>query len=116
MGPGLDASLLTLRYRDKRELLARVGREFVLSVPLQLEALEAGLAGGDLAVCERVAHTLKGNAAMFGAGAMRAIASRLEAAAAADEIETARSLAPALFEACQAVIRHMEAMLAGLEG
>ncbi|MYL81618.1 PAS domain-containing protein [Desulfovibrio aerotolerans] len=115
LGPIIDTDALAALYRGKVGLLTRVGREFVSSVPEQLEALSAAMGQGDLAVCERVAHTLKGNAAMFGAGAMRTLAAEAELAAAAGDVELVRTLAPALTDACQAVATGMGEFLCRLE-
>jgi len=113
---GLDLGGLALRYRDKRELLARVGREFLASIPRQITALDKALDDTDLAVCERVAHTLKGNAAMFGAGDMRALAAQAEAAAAVGDIAAVQGLRDPLVAACQLVTENMETFLSRLEG
>jgi PAS domain S-box-containing protein len=112
----LDTDVLFNQYRNKTRLLTKVGREFVASVPEQLASLEAALRAGDMQVCERVAHTLKGNAAMFGAATMRALAAEAEIAAAAGDAEKFTSLVPALFEACQAVVVGMEEFLRRMEG
>ncbi len=112
----LDTASLFAQYRHKAGLLARVGREFLSSVPEQLQALEAALGHNDLSVCERVAHTLKGNAAMFGAAAMRSLAAEVEKAAAEGDAAQVQALWPALAQACQSVLRHMGAFLGRLEG
>lgn len=111
----LDIGELALRYRDKRELLIRVGREFLASVPRQIERLDKALDVNDLAVCERVAHTLKGNAAMFGAGIMRGLAAQAEVAAATGDAGKARDLREPLVAACRAVTENMQAFLSSLE-
>jgi len=103
-------------HRARSELMARVGREFQISVPQQLATLETALRDSDLTVCERVAHTLKGNAAMFGAAAMRAAAARAEAAAANGDIRAVRAVAPSLAEACRAVVDNMDTFLSRLGG
>ncbi len=114
-GPSLagviDTEELFKQYRDKTGLLVRVGREFVASVPEQLENLDAALHQGDMRVCERVAHTLKGNAAMFGAKTMRALAADMEIAAAVDDAGKVVALVPGLREACRAVVADMDAFL-----
>ena len=114
-GP-LDTSELFKFYRNKTGLLVRVGREFIVSVPEQLEALEAALGEGDLRVCERVAHTLKGNAAMFGAGTMRALAADLETAAASDDADKVRDLVPGLRDACLEALAGMDDFLRLMSG
>ncbi len=110
----LDIRGLSAQYRDKRGLLTRVGREFIASVPEQLASLETAVREGDLGVCERVAHTLKGNAAMFGASAMRALAAEAEAAAASGDTGKVGMLTPALADACRAVVTGMDEYLGRL--
>jgi PAS domain S-box-containing protein len=110
-GTSLDTDRLACQYRNKTELFARVAREFLLSVPQQLDTLETAVGRGDVAVCERVAHTLKGNAAMFGAEAMREVAARAEDAAASGDMATVRRLAGELGQACRTVLVDLEAYL-----
>ncbi|EKO40536.1 MAG: PAS domain S-box [Solidesulfovibrio magneticus str. Maddingley MBC34] len=100
----IDTQALATQYRGKAGLLTRVGREFVASVPEQLESLREAMDQGDLAVCERVAHTLKGNAAMFGASAMRGLAAEAEQAAAAGDVARLADLAPTLDQACREAV------------
>jgi CheY-like chemotaxis protein/HPt (histidine-containing phosphotransfer) domain-containing protein len=102
--PPIDIQALAAQYRGKAGLLTRVGREFVASVPEQLESLREAMDQGDLAVCERVAHTLKGNAAMFGASAMRGLAAEAEQAAAAGDTARLSELAPPLGQACREAV------------
>jgi PAS domain S-box-containing protein len=114
-GPAvLDTQGLFSQYGAKAGLLAKVGREFVSSVPEQLEVLGAAVRDRDLAVCERVAHTLKGNAAMFGAMAMRALAAEAEVAAASGDADLVERLAPPLCDACRTAVRHMDDFLGRL--
>ncbi|MEA5087734.1 response regulator [Solidesulfovibrio sp.] len=112
----LDTAALFSRYRNKAGLLIRVGREFIRSVPEQLAAMDAALCAGDMRVCERVAHTLKGNAAMFGAMAMREAAATLELAAAADDASTVGDLAPGFREVCLEALAGMDAFLGRMGG
>jgi PAS domain S-box-containing protein len=112
----LDTAALFTRYRNKAGLLIRVGREFIRSVPEQLAAMDAALRDGDMRVCERVAHTLKGNAAMFGAMAMREAAAALEIAAAADDAARVDALAPGFREVCREALAGMDAFLGRMGG
>jgi PAS domain S-box-containing protein len=112
----IDTQALAAQYRGKAGLLTRVGREFVSSVPEQLEHLCQALGRGDLAVCERVAHTLKGNAAMFGAWIMRARAAEAEEAAARGDTARLEALAPGLGEACRAAAEGLDAFLGRVTG
>jgi len=109
--PAIDTDSLFIQYRGKAGLLSRVGQEFVLSVPEQLDAFDAALRDGELSTCERVAHTLKGNAAMFGATAMRALAAETEIAAAAGDVEKIKKLAPALADVCRAAVAGLDTFL-----
>ncbi len=68
-----------------------------------VNALEVAAGDGDMQVCERVAHYAQGNAAMFGAKAMRALAAEMEVAAAAGDTAQVRGRVPCLREACRAV-------------
>jgi PAS domain S-box-containing protein len=115
-GASLDTERLDCQYRDKTKLFSRVAREFLASVPQQLETLEAAVRVDDLVVCERVAHTLKGNAAMFGAGVMRAVAAKAEEAAAQGDTAAVRALAEDLGQACRMVLVDMGAYLERLGG
>jgi HPt (histidine-containing phosphotransfer) domain-containing protein len=115
-GSALDTAALFTRYRNKAGLLIRVGREFIRSVPEQLASMDAALCAGDMRACERVAHTLKGNAAMFGAMAMREAAATLEAAAAADDAAKVGDLAPGFREVCLEALAGMDSFLGRMGG
>ncbi|KHK00836.1 PAS domain-containing protein [Desulfovibrio sp. TomC] len=115
LGGIIDTDALVAQYRGKAGLLSRVGREFVSSVPEQLSALGGAMQAGDLVACERVAHTLKGNAAMFGAGTMRDLAAEAEQAAASGDVARVKALAPALTDACQAVATGLDEFLCRLD-
>jgi HPt (histidine-containing phosphotransfer) domain-containing protein len=59
-------------------ILAEVAGVFRGDWPARVAELRQGLAAGDAARIERVAHTLKGALASLGAGAAQALAAELE--------------------------------------
>ncbi len=61
-----------------RAFLAELVATFLTDGPVQLEALHAALARGDAETCRRAAHSLKSNAASFGALALAALCKELE--------------------------------------
>jgi histidine phosphotransfer protein HptB len=83
---------------------------FQQNTPEKMERLRAALAGGDAAALERVAHTLKTNCAVLGAGRMAGACARLEAAAgradfvaAAAALEDAETQLPGVLAAVSAL-------------
>jgi HPt (histidine-containing phosphotransfer) domain-containing protein len=70
-----------------REALAEVVDAFLSEAPARLAELRQGATEGDAALAGRAAHTLKSNAATFGALDFAALCRRLEEAARAGEIE-----------------------------
>ncbi len=78
----LGAALAELEVTvGDREFVAELLGEFLLSLPAQIEALAAAQASGDRDELHRGAHTLKSNAATFGAEGLAAPCSELEGAA-----------------------------------
>jgi HPt (histidine-containing phosphotransfer) domain-containing protein len=80
----LDAgALATLRdmLGDDDEALAEVVGEFLDSAPQRLAELRSGVVSGDLELAARAAHTLKANAATFGAAGLAGRCRDLEARA-----------------------------------
>jgi len=77
--PGLDVALGLKRVRGKHTLYLDLLRKFLDGQAGAVDALRAALAGGDLALAERVAHTLKGTAGNIGASALEAEAAAVEA-------------------------------------
>jgi len=65
---------------------------FLDGVPGRMIALRAGLERGDAETVRREAHTLKGNAASFGADALSEMSRELESAAADDALERAAEM------------------------
>ena len=65
---------------------------FVEDAPAQLAALRSALEEGDAEAARRAAHTLKSNAATFGATSLTDVSRELEAAAARGELDGAAGL------------------------
>jgi HPt (histidine-containing phosphotransfer) domain-containing protein len=71
------------------EFVADLIGQFVADTPALVEAARAGLASGEVDEVRRAAHTLKSNAATFGAGELQARSKALEEAARAGALDGA---------------------------
>ena len=98
--------------RQDAEIVDIVADSFLNSFPGEMHSLHQALADGDSTRLKRVAHTLKGNAALFGASPMVNAASQLENLAS----ELGNPLIPALlqqleqaFPALQSALRQRQA-------
>lgn len=69
-----DLSFILTSVADDRELATEVIGVFLMDIPVQLEALDRAIAGGDAPTAQRAAHSIKGAAATVGAEQLRAIA------------------------------------------
>ena len=88
-----------------RRMLGRIRTIFLRNVPDQLHHLDLLLREGDAASAERVAHTIKGSAAMMGALALSRQAGRIEQLAIDGELDAARSAFAPLAEECAKVMQ-----------
>jgi PAS domain S-box-containing protein len=92
--PALDTSVverLTITVGD-REAVAGLIDTFLQHAPELLRELRGGASSGDAAIVRRTAHTLKSNAATFGASGLADVSRDLESRAAAGTLETATPL------------------------
>jgi HPt (histidine-containing phosphotransfer) domain-containing protein len=93
--PALDpagvAALVDL-LGDDPGALAELVEAFLEEAPLRLAELESGLGSGDAALVGRAAHTLKSNAATFGAVALEGVCRDLEALVRTGELAAAPAL------------------------
>jgi two-component system, sensor histidine kinase and response regulator len=91
---GLDTSDGLARVGGNRKLYVKILRQFADQQGPAIDQVADGLASGDLALAERLAHTLKGVAGNIGATEVQSFAALLERAirdrAPGDEIERAR--------------------------
>jgi two-component system, sensor histidine kinase and response regulator len=90
---GLNVGQGLLRTTDNPVFYVSMLRKFVLAQQASATGIRAALEAGDVALAERMAHTLKGVAGNLGADAVQACAGNLESAlrhgATADDTNTA---------------------------
>jgi len=72
---------------DDREFVVDLVEQFIADTPGLIAAARTGLAAGDLDEVRRAAHTLKSNAATFGARELADRSRRLEEAARSGTVE-----------------------------
>jgi HPt (histidine-containing phosphotransfer) domain-containing protein len=90
---GLDAALAELEETvGDREFVAELIGDFLAGLPAQLGELRAACSEGDREQLHRSAHTLKSNAATFGAEAFALACRELEQAALGGEPADAEDL------------------------
>ena len=77
---GLDTTQGLEYVGDQMEVYVRVLRLFADRCMGDTDALRVALAAGELEEARRIAHTIKGNAAVLGAVALQPLAARLEVA------------------------------------
>jgi PAS domain S-box-containing protein len=111
-GEALDRVGLSLQYGRKIELLRRVAAEFERAAPACLADMEAALAREDMAAYGRLAHTLRGNAAMFGAGPLRRDATLAEEAAVRGDVAAAARHLPLLVSGVQRTLAALAGFVA----
>lgn len=74
----LDTAALFIQYRNKRELLRKVGREFMVRIPEYAREMGEAFAQRNMEPVTRLAHVIKGNASLFGAYRLRSLAIEAE--------------------------------------
>jgi HPt (histidine-containing phosphotransfer) domain-containing protein len=79
------------RLMDDEELACIVLEGFLGDIPLQISALRESLKAGDLPTIERLVHTIRGASANVGGDRLRHVASVMEKAAKAGDLESARA-------------------------
>ena len=97
--PALDSGALRDLFDllgDDREALAEIVDAFLDEAPLRLAELRDGLSDGDAALVGRAAHTLKANAATFGARLLEASSRALEETARAGDLAGAAAATAAV--------------------
>jgi HPt (histidine-containing phosphotransfer) domain-containing protein len=109
-GPPVDASVLDRLAESMGgddAFVAELIDQFVTDSPGLVAAARKGLEAGDADEVRRAAHTLKSNAATFGANELADCSSRLEAAAKAGQLEDG----PARLEAIDEELGRVHAAL-----
>ncbi len=82
-----DRAGMMTRLMDDEVLVRAVTESFLKDIPRQIAALRGHLEAGDAAGAERQAHTIKGAAANVGGEALRAVASEMEKAGTAGDLD-----------------------------
>jgi HPt (histidine-containing phosphotransfer) domain-containing protein len=75
---------------DDPAFVAELIEEFIEEAPRQLQVLREAATTGEAEAVRRAAHTLKGNARMFGAEGLASLCLEAETAAAAGDLDTVR--------------------------
>jgi len=92
------------------KLAAQMVRLFLKNSGTRMDQIRTGVDGGDLDEAERGAHSLKSSAANIGAETLRALATKVEAAALTDDLDGARHLLPEVEDAYTTVMDTLEIM------
>ena len=87
-----DRAVLIERLLGDEDLAGEILDDYLERTPSMIVALKEALGDGDRAATERQAHSMKGASASIGAGALHAIASRIEQAGRAGNLDEAGSL------------------------
>ncbi len=94
--PVFDRDAFLSRVGDDEDLAREVLEVFVNDVPQQIRRLYEALESGEASVAQRVAHTIKGASANVSAEALRALATEMESAAQAGDLDAVRARAASL--------------------
>ena len=97
---------------DDAAFVATLLQEFAGEAPGLLAALRDAVARGDGEAAAGAAHTLRSNAAIFGARRLRAVCADLETRARAGELRPGEPLVGAIEHACAEAQAHLAARLA----
>lgn len=89
--PVFDRAGVLQRMMDDHELASAVLESFLVDIPHQIEILQGYVAGGDLTVAGRLAHSIKGAAANVGGERLRMAALEIEKAADAGDPAAVRA-------------------------
>jgi len=92
MTPHIDAGVFNeLRRMTDAAFIAQLVETFLEDAPAQFTLMQAALAEGDPEDLRRAAHSVKSNAATFGAGRLAEMARELEDLAKAGRLEGAQT-------------------------
>ena len=107
MKPEVDTETLKDRFHGKHELLEKVYHEFLHYVETALPEMQKAFDAGDLNNLANKAHTLKGNAALIGAGRVNELAMDIQQASHDGDIEFLTSSLPQLFDQVQLAVEEL---------
>lgn len=94
----LDTENLKARFDGKGELLKKIYHEFLLYVDTVIPEMKTAYEARDLKSLSQKAHTLKGNAALIGAGLVSELAFDVQQASSAGDVQLLTSSLPKLFD------------------
>jgi two-component system sensor histidine kinase/response regulator len=108
--PGLDRQLALLRVGGDAELLKEIAILFLEDCPRVLAEIRDAIASRDAKQLETSAHTLKGSASTFGAGAVVESALRLEQMGRAGQLDQSLDVLRSLEAELVALRAELEAL------
>jgi len=104
----LDTETLKARFDGKDELLKKIYHEFLHYVDTVIPEMKTAYEGMDLQNLTQKAHTLKGNAALIGAGRVSELAFDVQQASSAGDVQLLTSSLPQLFEEVYLALNELE--------
>ena len=113
LDPAAIERLRALLPAGQDAMLAQLARTFVENAEQLLAQMATALASSDITMLQRAAHTLKSNAANFGAGQLEERSRTLEAALRAGDAPDAAGMVQAIRESWFAVVPAVEALTGG---
>ena len=90
------------------DLARSIAATFLADMPFHMQRLQAAIAVCNLSAAEQHAHTVKGAAQIISGRAVEQIASTMELAARAGDVQTLEALMPQLLEAFEALCGCLE--------
>jgi len=109
----LDVQALTERFNDKPDLLRLIYEEFAGQVEKVMPEIRSAFNKGDLKSLESLAHALKGNAALIGAGQLRDLAYTVEKASASGDTEDLEAILAKLFSEVEKTLDELQKFVQG---
>jgi len=113
--PRLDTDALQARFQGKRELLKKLCFEFSRFVESAVPQMNAAHDAGDLETLKDTAHTLKGNAALIGAGRVSDLALGVQQASANGDRQVLTSSLPELIRETRLALDELKGFVADQE-
>ena len=108
MKPRVDTEALKARFDGKEELLKKIYHEFSLFVETVVPEMKAAYEARDLESLTEKAHTLKGNAALIGAGRVSELAFSVQQASSDGDVQLLTSSLPQLFDEVQQAMEKLK--------
>lgn len=112
MKPTLDTETLKARFSGRLDLLKMIYNEFSSYVETGLADMRKAFENEDLQSLAEKAHTLKGNAALIGAGRVSELAFEVQEASTAGNVQLLTNTLPQLFEEVQLALDELKYFVA----